>query len=42
METRTFFGVTLEYFGVEMSTFGHSVLISFRIYDGRHTVLVPD
>jgi hypothetical protein len=26
----------MEYFGVEMTTFEHIVLISFRSYDGNH------
>ncbi len=34
MESLTFFGVSVEYFGVFERLFGHFVLISFRRYGG--------
>jgi hypothetical protein len=34
MESLTFFGLTMEYSGNEMSTFPQIVLISFRSYTG--------
>ncbi len=34
MESLTFFGVSVEYFGVFAGLFGHFVLISFRSYGG--------
>jgi hypothetical protein len=40
MESRTFSGVTLEYFGVFQGLFGDFVLISFRSYAGILTTCV--
>lgn len=34
MESLTFFGVSMEYFGVSNRLFDHFVLISFRSYGG--------
>jgi hypothetical protein len=34
MESLTFFGVSMEYFGNFKELFGHVVLISFRTYRG--------
>jgi hypothetical protein len=34
MESLTFFGVSVEYFGVLDRLFGHFVLLSFRSYGG--------
>ncbi len=34
MESLTFFGVSVEYFGVFKGLFGYCVLISFRSYGG--------
>jgi hypothetical protein len=42
LESLTFFGVTVEYFRVQMSTFEQLVLISFRSYGGMPNGALPD
>ena len=38
MESLTFFGVSVEFFGVLDRLFGHFVLLSFRSYAGILTI----